>query len=387
MMNPINIAFQHFGTKSWTAGNAVFELIADALRRMGADRPFLSLCVWENKPEDEWMEDAAFADRVIRFPSTHKPNELTSLLGKTGVDCFFSIPTDTALEIALPRLAWFYDFQHVHYPENFTDAEVQRLTRLYAAHAATASRILIYSNAVERDFANAFPEALGRVRRVRFVPRIPDEIWNNFGEKIHDVYALPEQFVLLPNRFHAYKNHGIVLDALRILAARGIRPVVACTGWMPVQHETWLHDLLRNREKWNLTNQFRILGKIPRLDVLRLMRQSRAVLNPSLFEGFGLSAAEALLLGRPMLASDLPALREHLLPAGSSMRFFDPTDSKDLASLLGDVWQSGSGAANADDFKNLEAQYKQARHVFAQAFLTIALDSLFPPSPLGRESG
>lgn len=42
----------------------------------------------------------------------------------------------------------------------------------------------------------------------------------------------------------------------------------------------------------------------------RLLRDARALLHPSLAEGFGLPVAEALALGVPVLCSDLPALRE-----------------------------------------------------------------------------
>jgi len=41
-----------------------------------------------------------------------------------------------------------------------------------------------------------------------------------------------------------------------------------------------------------------------------LLRGARALLHPSLAEGFGLPVAEALALGVPVLCSDLPALRE-----------------------------------------------------------------------------
>jgi len=54
----------------------------------------------------------------------------------------------------------------------------------------------------------------------------------------------------------------------------------------------------------------------------RLIRSARALLMPSLAEGFGLPIQEALTLGTPVIASDLPAHREIaagialLLPVG-----------------------------------------------------------------------
>lgn len=62
-----------------------------------------------------------------------------------------------------------------------------------------------------------------------------------------------------------------------------------------------------------------------------LYRSATLVVNPSLAEGFGLTAVEAAACGAPVLLSDLPAHRETL---GDAARFFDPRDPAALASLL-----------------------------------------------------
>jgi glycosyltransferase involved in cell wall biosynthesis len=85
------------------------------------------------------------------------------------------------------------------------------------------------------------------------------------------------------------------------------------------------------------------------------MRQSVAVLNPSLYEGFALTVGEATALGKAVIASDLPAHREH---GTEGLRLFPPGDAAALAEVIADAWrvlpagpaaEEGRAAVMADD--------------------------------------
>jgi glycosyltransferase involved in cell wall biosynthesis len=52
---------------------------------------------------------------------------------------------------------------------------------------------------------------------------------------------------------------------------------------------------------------------------------------PSLAEGFGLPALEAMALGTPLVASNIDALRE---VSGGAALLFDPSDPAQLASVI-----------------------------------------------------
>ncbi|WP_084085776.1 glycosyltransferase family 4 protein [Cupriavidus sp. USMAA2-4] len=64
-------------------------------------------------------------------------------------------------------------------------------------------------------------------------------------------------------------------------------------------------------------------GRAGDREVAALLRGARALLMPSFAEGFGLPVAEALALGVPVIASDLPALRE---AGGAAPEYLDPLD-------------------------------------------------------------
>lgn len=83
-----------------------------------------------------------------------------------------------------------------------------------------------------------------------------------------------------------------------------------------------------------LGSRIRLLGFVSEEDLPRLYASADCVLMPSLdLEGFGLSTAEALASGTPVLASRSGANPELVEPLGRSL-LFNPADTESLASAL-----------------------------------------------------
>jgi glycosyltransferase involved in cell wall biosynthesis len=73
------------------------------------------------------------------------------------------------------------------------------------------------------------------------------------------------------------------------------------------------------------------LGIIPHDHLFQLMRQSLAVLQPSIFEGWSTTVEEVKSLGKRIILSDLPVHREQNPPQA---RYFDPQNPEVLAAEL-----------------------------------------------------
>ena len=70
------------------------------------------------------------------------------------------------------------------------------------------------------------------------------------------------------------------------------------------------------------------LSYLPLADIVDLLRGARALLYPSIYEGFGLPAAEAMLVGTPVLTSNVASLPE---TTGGNALLVDPYDVDDIA--------------------------------------------------------
>jgi glycosyltransferase involved in cell wall biosynthesis len=80
-----------------------------------------------------------------------------------------------------------------------------------------------------------------------------------------------------------------------------------------------------------LDDQITFTGYVPDEDLAFLYNAASALVFPSLEEGFGLPAVEAMACGTPVAASNCGSLPEVI---GSAGRFFDPRDPVDIANVL-----------------------------------------------------
>jgi glycosyltransferase involved in cell wall biosynthesis len=132
------------------------------------------------------------------------------------------------------------------------------------------------------------------------------------------------------------KNHQILLRTwLRLLQRVGdAAPRLVVVGSPAHQGEQIVRQILQATE---LRDHVTIVSGLATPSLRALMRNARAVLMPSLAEGFGLPVIEALSVGTPVLASDLAAHRE---AGGDLATYLDPWDETAWADaivrLLGD---------------------------------------------------
>jgi glycosyltransferase involved in cell wall biosynthesis len=86
------------------------------------------------------------------------------------------------------------------------------------------------------------------------------------------------------------------------------------------------------RQKYSQNNsRIEFLGRVDDERMIDLLHGARALIFPSLYEGFGIPPLEAQACGTPVIASDIPATREVL---GNSAVFFDPKNVDDLVRVI-----------------------------------------------------
>ena len=248
------------------------------------------------------------------------------------IDVVFESAQFFGWRLGLPVIAWIPDFQHRHLRHMFTRKGYWKRELGFQAEIAAGRTIMLSSEDARRDCERFYPATIGRTRAVRFAVPAPEALSRANARSVADSYQLPEHFFFMPNQFSKHKNHGLVLDALAILKARGMNCVIVSSGKQADERHPAYFPAFRARlEASGLQSQLRLLGMIPYADLTALMQASVALLNPSLFEGWSTPVEEARALGVPLVLSDLAVHREQ---AGNDAMYFERHSAAALADAL-----------------------------------------------------
>lgn len=95
-----------------------------------------------------------------------------------------------------------------------------------------------------------------------------------------------------------------------------------------------LANLEKLVQKLSLEKNVDFLGFIPdRSKVLEIIKSARVFCHPSIVEGFGIVVVEAMALGVPVVAADIPVIRE-ITQNGKGCLLFKPQDPRDLGEKI-----------------------------------------------------
>lgn len=120
------------------------------------------------------------------------------------------------------------------------------------------------------------------------------------------------------------KNAAALLDAWRLMPEdlrRGRELVIAGGGARSFSDE----------RAGPVPPGVRFLGRVDDEELPGLYAGAEALVAPSIYEGFGLPPLEAMAVGTPVLASDIPPHRE---VCGEAAAYFDPRDARGMADAL-----------------------------------------------------
>jgi glycosyltransferase involved in cell wall biosynthesis len=151
-------------------------------------------------------------------------------------------------------------------------------------------------------------------------------------DKEKDVFNI----ILLSRLFPEQKGQHIAIQAIQILKKQDINIKLYFVGNGNSDELTRLKELVA---ECDVDTQVEFTGRVDRQWIKSNLKNYHLLIQPSLFEGFGLTVVEGFACGLPVIASDLDGPKEicELLNAGL---LINPNDPVDLAEKIYRIYQS-----------------------------------------------
>ncbi len=268
---------------------------------------------------------------------------------------------------------WIPDLQHIFLPELFNKHEIIHRNMLFRYISKAKNNLVLSSKSAFNDFKSSFPTHRCKVRVIPFVSYIENEVMtitDQITDNVKQKYKLPQKFIFLPNQFWQHKNHELAFKAIDYLVNHLHNNVcLVCTGnTNDYRNVNYYNSLISYISDNNITDNIRILGFIPRIDQLAIMKLSTIVIQPSLFEGWGTVVEDCKVLDKYIIMSDLDV---HYEQASSKSYIFKRDDHVDLAVKIQELLalsDKESQISNVD--KGISYIYNQAKE-YAYQFYNI----------------
>ena len=236
-----------------------------------------------------------------------------------------------------------HDLFFLDHPERVRDEIKRDYPQLAPTHARRADAIITSSIRTQRLIVERLGVAEDRVYCCP--PGAP--AWNTLGRSPH---VRAEGYVLLLGTLEPRKNVGVLLDAFTQLARTESRARLVMAGSATPDADTWLTRISQQP----LKNRIEYVGYVADERREPLFAGARALVLPSLDEGFGLTALEAMSAGVPLIASNRGSLPEVV---GNGGLLLEPDDVAAWASAIDrvtrdDVWARELACAGLERAKS-----------------------------------
>jgi glycosyltransferase involved in cell wall biosynthesis len=247
-----------------------------------------------------------------------------------GADLFHAPHYVLPYGLRCPAVVTVHDLIHLRFPEHRTLARDGSTRAAPWARAARAARTLTVSETTRRELVERFGDVAARAV---VTPNAVDERFRAAAEPSEHASTLARLdlapgYLLFVGNPKPHKNlEALVAARARLEASRGEVLRLVLVGGTPS---------LASDERGSAV---RSLGVVEAADLPALYGGALALVVPSLWEGFGLPALEAMACGTPVVAADRGALPEVV---GDAALLFDPTDADAFDAALARIVDDAS---------------------------------------------
>jgi len=265
--------------------------------------------------------------RTLSGKSSDPDSTLQKIIDRYHLDIwfcpFFSLDPRP---VKIPSLVTIPDIQHEYYPENFSEKDLILRQGYTKSSGEMATAIITLSAFSKQCFIDKFGLDPVKIHVVHL--SAGDAFFDGRGNvsAVTKKYTLPGEYFFYPANGWPHKNHQMLLIGYSFYRKSCDNPLHLVLSGIGLQ------GTIPNRiAQLGLQEYVHILDYIDREDLPGLYKNAKALVFPSLFEGFGIPLLEAMAMECPIIASDATSIPE---VAGDAAYYFDPVNPQSICDAM-----------------------------------------------------
>ena len=265
------------------------------------------------------------------FPSLWRSYGVGSRLAKDGVALFHGLSGE--LPYGIPRriltVVTMHDVIFMRYPQYYKPVDRYFYERKFRYACRRADKIIAISQQTANDiihYLGADPQKIEIVYQ-GCDPQFYEPAGAEACAAVRAKYKLPEQFILSVGTIEERKNALSIVEALPLLLEN-------CHLLLLGKATPYLQKVLAAVARLGLGSRVHFLHSALFSDFPAIYACARALVYPSVFEGFGIPVLEGLNVGIPVVTSNISSMPE---AGGDAAAYVNPLDAKEIAYTLRNI--------------------------------------------------
>lgn len=230
--------------------------------------------------------------------------------------------------LSIPGIVTIPDIQHEFYPEYFSIDELSLRKSYIQPSCELATEIITIS-----DFSKqTFVKKLGiDPSKIHVIHLAAGDNFSQSDQKRNDIkakYNLPDNYFFYPANAWTHKNHLILIMAFYVYRKTFDDQMHLVLTGSDLKNNPTIQTLITQD---HLEDRIHILDYVNKEDMPELYNHAKALVFPSIFEGFGIPLLEAMAMGCPIIASNTTSIPE---VAGDAAYLFDPKKPQSICDAM-----------------------------------------------------
>lgn len=244
--------------------------------------------------------------------------------------------------LKLPYIVVIYDVMHRYYPGFPEYPYIERIKRdlLYKRTAQHSIFTIVDSNRSKDDLVRFYKVEKEKIKVIPYYPSSyvfkHKNLEESFVQEVINKYNIPDKFIFYPAQFWHHKNHLRLIKSIQLLKEKYNVEISAVFIGSPKRDSKGiLTKITKLIEELKVHEQILYLGYLSEQEVIALYKKATALVFPSLIGPTNIPPLEAMVLGTPVVCSNLFSMPEQIGGAGL---LFDPRNVEDMAEKIYRIW-------------------------------------------------